>query len=557
MNSPDSNENPLADVPQPEVRRKRRIGVVWLIPIVAAVVAAGLAIEAITSRGPTITILFESAEGLEAGKTRIKYKDVEVGQVTAIQLSDDLSHVVVTAEMVHEIAPYLTENTRFWAVRARVSAGQVTGLTTLFSGVYIGMDPGSKQGREETNFVALETPPVVTMDMPGRYFNLRSEGLGWLDIGSPVFFRQIDVGQVVSYEISAGGEAVLLRLFVRAPYDRYVTRQTRFWNASGLEVDLDAGGIEISLETVVTLLVGGIAFETPPDITPGEPAKEHTTFRLYSSRKMIHEPEVTNRLLMIAYFDQSVRGLEVGAPVEFRGIKVGEVTGIKLVFNPEALAFRIPVILGIDPGRLTITGKEPDDGKAIIASLVGKGLRAQLRTGLLLTGQQYISLDLFPDAPPVELQYEGPFPVLPTVSSPFEDMTASVGRLLSKLEKLPVEQIARDLQVSIGRIRSLLTSNDLAQALSALNQSLEQLQQFTRMLNTQAGPQLTEMIQETRQTLQKAQATLSSTHRVLSAESPLTYDMQQAMKELTKAARSVRSLADFLEKNPGAILFGR
>jgi paraquat-inducible protein B len=192
-----------------------------------------------------------------------------------------------------------------------------------------------------------------------------------------------------------------------------------------------------------------------------------------------------------------------------------------------------------------------------MARLVEKGLRAQLLTGLLLTGQQYISLDLFPDAPPVELQHEGPFPVLPTTSSPFDDMTASMGRLLSRLEDLPMEQIAQDLQVSIGQIRSLLASKDLDQALSALNQSLEQVHQFTRTLNTQTAPQLDELLQATRQTLEKAQETLTSTNRLMSAESPLSYDMQEAMKELTKAAQAVRSLADFLEKNPEALIFGR
>jgi paraquat-inducible protein B len=551
------NPDPLIDAPEPEVRRKRRIGLVWLIPIVAAVIAAGLAVDAIRSRGPTITIFFSSAEGLEAGKTRIKYKDVDVGKVTAIQLSQDLDKVVVTAEMVREMAPYLTRNTRFWAVRAQVSAGQVTGLTTLFSGVYIGMDPGKPEGVEQHRFQALDSPPVVTMDMPGRYYNLRSEGLGGLDIGSPVFFRQIDVGQVVSYEIDATGQALLMRIFVRAPYDRYVTEQTRFWNASGLDVSLDASGVQINLETVMTLLAGGIAFDTPPDIEPGAPAAEDTTFRLYSRRGLINEPDISNRMLLVTYFSESVRGLEVGAPVEFRGIKVGEVTGIRLEFNADTLAFQIPVILGIDPARLAMVGTESVDGQDVMSKLVQKGLRAQLRTGLLITGQQFVSLNFFPDARPAELTQQGPYLVLPSVASPFDEFTASMGRLLSRLEDLPMEKIAKDLQSSVGEVRNFLTSKDLTQAMSALNQSLTQLQDFTGTLNTQTGPQIAEVIAKTQQTLEKAQLTLGSADRLMSAESPLTYQMQQAMTELTRAARAVGALADFLERNPEALIFGR
>ena len=252
--------------------RRRQISIVWVVPLVALLIGAWLVYKAISEKGPTITIAFKSAEGLEAGKTKIKYKDVELGQVTEINLSSDLSHVVVTAELVKATENFLTANTRFWVVRARVAAGEVSGLGTIFSGAYIALDPG-KTGLPASHFVGLETPPVVTTDLPGR--PLHPEGLnpGLPGYRPPVYYRQIKVGQVVGYKLEEDGRAVTVKIFVNAPFDKFVYKNTRFWNASGLDVAVDASGIRVNTESIVTILIGGIAFDTPANLEPGGPAE--------------------------------------------------------------------------------------------------------------------------------------------------------------------------------------------------------------------------------------------------------------------------------------------
>jgi paraquat-inducible protein B len=279
MNEQQMDETAASGSARAVVKPKKSVSIVWIVPLVALLIGGWLAYRAITEKGPTITITFKSAEGLEAGKTKIKFKDVEVGQVEEIRLSPDLSQVMVTAQLTKDAKDYLSENTRFWVVRARVVGGGVSGLGTLFSGAYIGMDPG-KPGKTVRSFKGLETPPIVTTDLPGRHFMLRAERLGSLDIGKPVYFRQIQVGQVVAYELQKDGQAIDIKIFIHAPHHESVRKNTRFWNAGGLDVSVDAGGIKVNTESFVTIMIGGIAFETPMDSDPGPAAQEEEVFRL-------------------------------------------------------------------------------------------------------------------------------------------------------------------------------------------------------------------------------------------------------------------------------------
>ncbi|MBW2643857.1 MAG: MCE family protein, partial [Deltaproteobacteria bacterium] len=325
---------------QAVVKPKKSISIVWIVPLVALLIGGWLAYKAITEKGPTITITFKSAEGLEAGKTKIKFKDVEVGQVEEIHLSPDLSHVMVTAQLMKQAKDYLSENTRFWVVRARVAGGGISGLGTLFSGAHIGMDPG-KPGKKARSFKGLETPPIVTTDLPGRHFILRAERLGSLDVGKPVYFRQIKVGQVVAYKMEKGGQAVDIKIFIHAPHHERVRENTRFWNAGGVDVSVDANGIKVNTESFVAIMIGGISFENPIDSEPGPAAKEGDIFRLYDKREDIYKKTYVKKTRWLLRFEGSVGGLSVGAPVKFKGIKVGEVIDIELEFDYDAMAFRI------------------------------------------------------------------------------------------------------------------------------------------------------------------------------------------------------------------------
>ena len=558
---------------------RRQISIVWFVPLVALLIGGWLVYKTLSEKGPTVTISFKTAEGLEARKTKIKYKDVDLGQVTGIRITPDLSRVLVTAELVKEAEEFLSANTRFWVVRARVAAGQVSGLGTLFSGAYIGLDPG-KPGLPGVQFVGLETPPVVTTDLPGRHFKLHASRLGSLDIGAPIYFRQIKVGQVVGYKLQEDGEAVAVKIFINDPIDQQVYKNTRFWNASGLDFAVDANGIRVNTESLVTILIGGIAFETPANLEPGAPAEDGDNFKLYESRERIFDKTYSQKSRWLLYFEGSVRGLTVGSPVEFRGIPVGQVLDINMEFDAKKKVFLIPVLIEIEQERIKVIGEVDDtDQKKQNDYLVEQGMRAQLKTGSLITGQLYVDLDFHPEAEPAHINWEGRYPQIPTVPTSMEEITTSLTHLLKKLEKLPIEQIGNDLRDTVQGAKRLVNSAELQEAITALNRTLNQAQQFTTTLTKVITPELRSAVANLNTTLKhtkklaqnfdrtvvpelnnsliEAQSTLNAIKGSVSKDSQLYYELMRVLKELTGAARSIRLMADYLERNPDALIYGK
>lgn len=546
--------NGAEGLPRAQVRRSRSLSLVWIVPIVAALIGAWLVFKALSEKGPEITIAFKSAEGLEAGKTKVRYKDVEIGQVTAIELSEDLKGVLVRAALVRDAERLISENTRFWVVRARVSASAIYGLGTVFSGAYIDLDPGP-HGKPARHFIGLEDPPVVTTGMPGRHFILESERRESIEIGSPVYFRQIRVGEVVSFHLREDGTKIISQIFVHDPYHRFVRRNTRFWFASGLDVRIDSTGIRVRTESLVSLLAGGIAFDTFFDHGEGgEEAPEEAVFRLYASMDAAKEREYDERDLYVLLFDESVRGLSRGAPLEFRGLQVGKVIDIKTELDLASNRVRIPVVVALETDRISLRErpKGMETREALLASLVERGLRAQLRTASLLTGQLYVALDFFPKASPARISPKGPYghPEFPTTPTPFEEIGAKLNRLVDHLDRMPFEEIGRDLRAAVKGARRVADSPELVEALHSLNGALKELREMVRELRTGAAPELTATLEEARRALAAAQATLA-------ADSPVQARLNAALDELAAAARALRTLADYLERHPEAALFGK
>jgi len=543
-------------LPEVKVHAKRHISPIWLIPIIALGVGIWLAYTALHERGPTITITFKQAAGLEAGKTKLRYKDVEIGKVEKIRLSPDLSHVAVTAHLVTGVEDYLTDSARFWIVRARVMAGEVSGLDTLFSGVYIGLQPG-QPGPLKRVFTGLETPPVVSIDTPGRRFRLVADRLGSLDTGAPIYYRQIKVGQVVSYQMRASGDAVEILTFIAAPYDQLVRLNTKFWNTSGLDMRIDTEGVRINTESVLSLLLGGISFETPTNLNPGRPALESDLFRLYKNYSETDDPAYGYKEYFILYFNQNIRGLKVGAPVEFSGIKVGEVVDIRLELDEKDLEFSIPVLIAVEPERVQIRSNATLERDAVMETLVRKGLRAQLRTGMLLTGQQYVNLDMYPDLPPVALAKSGLYPELPTVPNPIEEITASAQKLLNTFNNFPLESIGSDLKQTLAQLKALTGDRQISEALASLKTGMGQLEQFAGGLNKEVGPGLASAVSRLETAIQQTGQILQGVDGVVDPEGPLMYQLTRTLKEVTRAARAVETMADTIERQPDALIFGK
>jgi paraquat-inducible protein B len=535
----------IPDIPEAVAAPKRKWApqLVWIIPIVAAVIGAWLAIKTIIERGPTITITFRTAEGLEAGKTKIKYKEVDIGQVTAVGLSQDYKQVVVSAELTKQAAGLLSDDTRFWVVRPRIAGGQVTGLGTLLSGSFIGIDPG-KSPKERREFTGLEVQPIVTTDAPGRQFILKADDVGSVAVGLPVYFRRVQVGDVVASDLDKDGKGVTFKIFIHAPYDQYVTANTRFWNASGFDVSLDATGIRVETQSLVSILVGGIAFQTLPDSSVAPPAEAEMVFKLFATRDdaMKHPDTTVDKYVLV--FAQSVRGLSVGAPVDFRGVTVGEVARIGIQIDPRTYQVVQPVDILLYPDRFHVrdrdTGIEVQSARTAverkqrIQRLLDHGFRPQLRTGNLLTGQAYVALDFFPDAPKVKLDFSKETPEIPAVPSAFEELQETIARIAKKLDKIPLDQISADLR----------------KALASLDQALQSADTLVKHLDVEVSPELKRALEEARETLSNAKA-------VTAANAPLQTDLRETLREVNRAAEAIRALADTLERQPESLIRGK
>jgi paraquat-inducible protein B len=438
---PDNNQS-FSQVPESKTvaKKRTRFSLVWVIPIVAAAAGVWIAVTRILNQGPEITIVFSSADGLEAGKTKVNYNGLDVGTLTAIRFTDDHQHVIATAQMSPKAENFLVKDTKFWVVRPRVSGLSITGLGTLISGYYIGIQLGQSQ-ESERHFVALETPPFAS-NVPGRFFMLKTPELGSLGEGTPIFFRQLQAGQVVSYELDPGGQFLNVKIFVQTPYDQYVTPDTRFWQASGIDVSLSANGLHVQTESVMSILAGGIAFETPATDSPLPPADADATFTLFDDRTDAFAPLPHNPQTYLLVFKQSVRGLTVGAPVQLGGITIGEVTQISPQFDAKTVEFTVPVIVSVDPERYGVKFMNEPTGqdaaavhKKVMDILVSRGLRAHLKTGNLISGSLYVAIDFYPNAPPTSLDWSQNPVQLPTLSGNIEALEDSVASLLKNLDQ--------------------------------------------------------------------------------------------------------------------------
>ncbi len=533
--------------------RRRRLQLVWIIPIISIIIGTSLAVKSYLERGTIITITFLNGEGLLPGKTKIKYKEVEIGEVKGIAIAKDRSHVVVTAELAPDAEALLADDTRFWVVRARITGGSISGLGTLMGGTYIGVDAG-KSPVQKVAFNGLERPPVVTMDVPGRQFVLRAKNIGSLDIASPLLYRRIQVGEVLAYELDKDGTGVTLNVFVRAPFDQFVKTNTSFWQASGVDVTLDAGGIKVNTESMLSILLGGIAFQTPEERNETPPAPSNTVFTLFSTREeAVKRPDtvVENYVLI---FKESVRGLPIGAPVDLRGVAVGEVSKINVELDPRRNKFSMPVEIKFYPERLRARYRSESrkgtstDSRTLLNSLVEHGFRAQLRSENLVTGQMYVALDFFPKAPVEKINWDKQIPEFPTIAGNMEQFQTSLMQIVQKIDKLPLEELAGDATQTIKTLEATLKRAD------------QLLRNVDAVIVPEARSVLTDVrnsLEDVRKTLGDARKTLGGAQQTLSAEAPLQKDLREALREMNRAAQSLRGLGDYLERHPESLIWGK
>lgn len=530
------------DGPQPPGQapiktRRFSVSLVWIVPIVAVLVGISLVVHSILQQGPTITVTFKTGAGLTANKTEVKYRNVVIGHVSEVELSDDQKSVNATIKLAKQAESFTREDSKFWVVRPRIGAGGVSGIDTLLSGDYIGADIGQANTRAK-RFQGMENPPPITYGDPGKRFTLHTQDLGSLDIGSPVYYRKIPVGQVVAYALDPDGKGVNIDVFVHSPNDAYVTQNTRFWNASGIDVSVGANGFSLKTESLSSILVGGIAFRAPEYSPDDKPAAEEYAYELFPDQQTALAPPNGKAQYLSLRFDQALRGLKVGAPVEFLGTEFGRVVSVNLDFDAQKRTFPVNVGIVIYPQRLGTAhtkmlktlNHDPNDeaaGVRLMGTFVENGLRAQARSGNLLTGQLYIALDFYPKAPKVAFDATARPVSIPTIPGSLEEIQGKLEAMVDKINKLPIERIANNLDANLVELRKGLT-------------------QF----NAKTLPGVQSTLADVSKTLQSANSTLAE-------DSPQREQLSETLDDLGRTSRSLRDLADYLGRHPESLIRGR
>lgn len=533
-------------LPPPAARiRRSRFPLVWLVPLLALGIALYLGVRTLQSEGPIVTLTFRSGDGLVAGRTPVRHKAVPLGQVEAVRLTDDLQTVTVTVRMLREAAPFLTDRARFWVVRPRLSSGSLAGIETIVSGSYIEMDPGDRDGPPATRFTGLEQPPGVRTGEPGRTYQLKASRIGALGPGAPVFWRDITVGEVLGYDIGNGAGPVTVTVFVRSPYDGFVKDGTHFWNASGLSVNLRPDGIHVELASLQAALSGGVAFDSPRlEDAAAPPLPSGSVFPLYRSFEDARSARFTDRQGYVSYFATSVRGLSRGTAVEFLGLQIGVVTDVVLKIDPAGQP-AVRVRFEVQPERINDRSLLPSDPAIEIARrLVRQGMRAQLKTASFITGALVLSLEIIPGLPPAEMAMEGPDAIIPSTGGGFDGILSSVSSIAGKLDRLPLDEIGNNLNTTLRSASGAMGSvQDLARKADAgLSPVLSRM------------PALMTALQEA---VARATRTMGSFELGYGRDSKLNRELERAMAQVGDTARSIRLLADYLDRHPEALVRGR
>ena len=528
--SSSSSEKRLAE-PRTAQPKRWKFSLVWLIPLIALAIGLSLFAKAILETGPTISVSFLTADGLQAGKTTVRYKEVDIGLVRRIELAKDRSHVIVQIELSNAARSFAVDDTKFWVVRPRIGTSGISGINTLFSGAYIGV-AGGKSQTDKDEFIGLESPPIITGDVAGKVFVLRSNDLGSLDTGSPIYYRRINVGQVSGYKLANDGKSVEVQAFVKSPYDRYVTTDARFWHSSGVDVSLNASGFQVNTQSLASIVSGGIAFGYPEG-SNANIAASRTVFNLATNQAEALKDSDGNPVKILMYFDSSLRGLTKGAPIDFRGIELGYVKSINVEFNANYRQFRMPVIAEVYPSRLS-NGREFDPDKAVLGEFIQRGLRAQMKTGNILTGQNYIALDFFPKAKHAELKFTNGVAEIPTVPTELSGLQAQVTMIADKLTKFPLNEIGQDVRKTMANMNTAINSTD----------------KLVKQMDTKVAPAM-------QATLDDARKTMQSTQTILASDAPMQQDIRRAVQQMTRAAASLQLMSDYIEQHPESLIRGK
>lgn len=520
------------------VEKIKRWSPVWIVPIVTVLIGAWILFYHFSHQGKVITLTTTSAEGIEAGKTAIKSRSVDVGIVESVVLSDNLREVEIKARINNGMEKLLRKDSAFWVVKPQIGKEGVSGLGTLLSGAYIQLQPGSSSDAV-FHFKLLDAPPLASPNAKGIRIELNSEQSGQLNAGDPVLFRGFRVGTVETSDFDPAARKISYQLFINAPYDALVTDNVRFWKDSGVAFNMSAAGMRVEMGSLTTLFSGGVSFDVPTGWELGEKAKNHQNFQLFDNKNNIGDSLYTVHKDYVLFFTDSIRGLQAGAPVEFRGIRLGTVaqapfytTGVEQTMNSD---YRIPVMIRIEPDRfISKLGKNFNIDQRL-QDAEKQGLRAALKSANLLTGALYVDLDFYPQ----EKVWTGPttingYQVLPTTSAGLAQIQQKLMSTLDKINNLPLNPMLNEATSTLAQSQSTLRE---------LQRTLKSVNQITESKSMQQLPQ------DMQQTLRELNRSMKSFQPGSPAYTKMVGDMQrldQVLRELQPVLRTLNNKSNAL-----------
>jgi paraquat-inducible protein B len=548
-------------LPSAVTLKRRRIPLIWLVPAITALIALWLAYDTWSKQGPTITVTFESGSGLQPGQSQLKYKDITMGTVKSIEVTPDYSKVTVTIETVHAATRFLKDNTTFWVVKPQLFAGRVSGLDTLLSGSYVAMLPQAEGGKPARQFAGSEDPPILTANVPGTTFKLEARRLRSISLGAPIFYRDLEVGTVLGWDLGHMARSVTIHAFVRAPFDQYVHEDTQFWNASGIAVRLGGEGVKVEMESFRAVLLGGIAFETRPG--RARQADPEHSFQLYPNRESARSAGYARHLSFVSYFEGSVAGLGEGSDVTLHGLKIGEVNEVELTYDPKVDRILAAVHFEVQGDRITgITEQSNIPAGTYAAIMVERGLRATLEAPSLISPGKIIALQFLPNAPKADLlRGKGEEYIMPTGGSGgFESLTRAAGELMSKINSIDFAAIGAETKSLMQGLDDKINGPQMKNTLDSLEATMKDLQNFMRRLDVDSAPALARlpaMADQLEGSLGKVNKLAGSLNTAYGDESRFSRELDRLLPQLNEMARSFRALADLLARHPEALIKGR
>jgi paraquat-inducible protein B len=552
----DTPTQPAARISTADVKHKSKgFSAIWVIPIVAAVIGGWMVFQNLLQEKPVIEVTFENADGIQAGKTLVKLHNITIGKVTKVEFTEDLGTIRVTLEFEGIKTDHIKDSTRFWVVKPRIGIGGVSGLDTLLSGAYIEADPG-EGGKPATKFVGMEEPGNYQLGNPGTSYTLKASQLGSLNRGSPIKYRDVAVGHVTRYRLARNSTTVDIEIFIKAPYDKLVKQDTRFWNISGVKIDVGSEGVKVDMESVATLIAGGVAFSNT-DSSSGKQARADSIFNLYNAEDEEEEiKEVAFYVPIKLYFSDGVKGLDKGAPVEYKGLRLGTVGRVSLEPNEDTAEFRTFAMIRIEPNRLPGMDVYKSDSleertKGVyefFKSLAERGVRAQMETGNLLTGKTLISFKPFPDAKKEPMKFVDGTAIFPTVPESLagvmqkvDGIMSKVNEILAKIDAIPITKIGNNLAETTADINAI--------PMAEIGKNLADL---TARLGAIPTGKISKDLADTMESLQGLIDSLNAAKGGV-----LGVQTRRALAEITRAATALRGMAEYLERHPEALLKGK